>query len=72
MSKIHDIDFMIESLKNISQLRNNESEMWRLYDVIKDLPFFLGWDRLDAIIAFSDSVIRVVGEDGRVQQMVKG
>lgn len=63
---------MKESLKNINYVRNNESEIWKLYSVLKDLPIFKGWERMDTIIAFSDSIIRVVGEDGRVEGMFRG
>ena len=71
-SKLHNIELLKESLKNINFVRNNESEIWRLYNVLKDLPLFKGWDRMDTVIAFSDSVIRVVGEDGKVESMFRG
>lgn len=71
-SKLHNIELLKESLKNINHVRNDECEIWKLYSVLKDLPIFKGWERMDTVIAFSDSIIRIVGEDGRVESMFRG
>lgn len=56
------------SLENIDRVRQaeNENELWGLYGVLKDLALFRNWDFQSTIIAFSDSKILKITEEGKV------